>query len=86
LDQQGDVACTQEAQGFFFLLRRVGEGLDFLVFSFPNVFPNMFPIGGRGWARGGLGRHPHLINAKIKIKKVPSKFVYGKKAPQSYSH
>ncbi len=44
--------------------------MDFLVFSFPNMFPYMFPIGGRGWGREGLGRHPHLINTKIK-KKYP---------------
>jgi hypothetical protein len=64
--QQGDVAYTQEAQVFFFPLGEGGARLDFFFFSFPNVFPNMFPIGGRGWGRGGLGRHPHLINAKIK--------------------
>ncbi len=66
-DRQGDVACIQEARGFFFLsFGECGAGLDFLAFSFPNVFPNMFPIGGRGWGKGGFGRHPHLINTKIK--------------------
>jgi len=39
---------------FFFLsFGECGAGLDFLAFSFPNVFPNMFPIGGKGVGERG---------------------------------